>query len=151
VRVLTEAGEMLGELSLTDALAKSHELQVDLVEIAPNAKPPVAKLIDFNKFMYQQKKKKKLGKPVRSGDIKEMWLTPFIADHDLSARIERGKELLKENGKLRIVVRFRRPQMSRRQFGEQVMQRFITGLEEAVIEKPPKFEGMRLIASVSKK
>lgn len=151
LRVLDERGGQLGVLSLSEALSKAEEAGSDLVEIAPNAKPPVGKIIDFNKFMYQLNKKKRKSKPTKSGDIKEVWLTPFIAAHDLQARIERGKELLAESGKLKVVIRFRRPQLSRRQFGEQVMEKFIAGVGEVNIEKPPHFEGTRLIASVSKK
>jgi len=151
MRVIDEEGKQMGLLKRQEAMQKAEELGVDLVEIAPNAKPPVAKLIDYNKFVYQQSKKKRLGKPTRSGDMKEVWLTPFIAAHDLASRTERGKELLAESGKLKVVMRFRRPQMSKRQFGEQVMKKFIEALGEVSLDKTPHFEGMRLVATISKK
>ncbi len=127
------------------------EAGVDLVEVAPAAKPPVAKIIDYNKYIYQQSKKKRAGTKTKSGDVKEVWLTPFMAANDLEVRISRGKELLDESGKLRVVMRFRRPQISRRQFGEQIMAKFIQGLGDVNLDKPPRFEGMRLIAAISKK
>jgi translation initiation factor IF-3 len=152
LRVLDEEGRQLGVLTKSQALSKAEELQADLVEIAPAAKPPVAKIIDYKKFLYQlSKKKRQSGKQLKSGDIKEMWLTPFMAENDLEVRVSRGKELLDESGKLKIVMRFRRPQMSRREFGQKTMEKYIGRLGDVSVEKPPRFEGMRLIASVSKK
>jgi len=152
LRIIGETGEQLGILSRQEALIKAYDLGVDLVEIAPNAKPPVAKMIDFKKFLYQEsKKKRKSGGKAKSGDVKEVWLTPFIANHDLESRINRGKTLLQESGKLKIVMRFRRAEMLRKHFGEQTLQKFLTGLGEIHLEKPPHFEGNRLVASVSKK
>lgn len=151
LRVLDEEGTQFGVISRSEAMSKASELGVDLVEIGPNAKPPVAKLIDYNKLVYQLNKKKRLGKTTKSGDMKEVWLTPFIAEHDMQARASRGRELLDETGKLKVVMRFRRPQMSRREFGMQTMQKFLAALGEIALDKPPRFEGMRLIASVSKK
>jgi translation initiation factor IF-3 len=148
---LDEAGTQFGVMSRSDAMSKASELNVDLVEIGPGANPPVAKLIDYNKLVYQLNKKKRAAKTTKSGDVKEVWLTPFIAEHDMQARASRGRELLDETGKLKVVMRFRRPQMSRREFGVQTMQKFLKALGEIALDKPPHFEGMRLIAGVSKK
>jgi len=152
LRVIGPAGEQLGVLSRQEAIHKSQELNLDLIEVAPNAEPPVARIVDFNKFMYQQSKKRRESKKQsRSGDVKEIWLTPFIAPHDLNARAEHGKKLLKESGKLKIAVRFKRRELAKRQFGYQVIDDYVKLLGEVSLEKTPMFLGNRLIATVSKK
>jgi len=152
LRVIGPDGVLIGVLNKYDALEKARELNLDLVEVAPNAKPPVAKIVDYNKFLYEQNKKKRESKKgTKSGDVKEIWLTPLMADHDLSTRAERGKELLAESGKLKVTVRFRRQQLRHREFGFDTLNQFVEKIGNAVLEKKPQFLGNRLVATVSRK
>ena len=90
LRVLDSSGEQIGILSKDEALAKAKEQELDLVEIAPTAKPPVARIIDFNKFLYQEEKKRReTKKKAKSSDTKEVRLGPFMDDHDLETRLKR--------------------------------------------------------------
>lgn len=142
----------MGIFSRQDALGKAREQNLDLVEIAPMAKPPVAKIIDFKKFLYQEEKKKRRQKTKsKSAETKEIWLSPFIGEHDFNLRAERGKELLQEGGKLKIVVRFKGRQITKKNFGFEVMNKLINSLENAKVDRPPRFEGRNLVAIVSKK
>lgn len=151
LRVIDISGKQLGVLNQREALTKAAEAGVDLVEIAPKANPPVAKIVDYKKFQYEQNKKKRASrKAIKSGETKEVWLTPFIAQHDLQARITKGKDLLSESGKLKVVVLFRGRQITRKEFGFEVMNKFIQAIE-AKIDKEPHFEGKRLVAIVTKK
>lgn len=153
LNVIGPDGSQIGILSRDEALKRAQDEGLDLVEIAPNATPPVAKIIDYNKFIYQQNKKRRENKKPtkKSGEAKEVWLTPFIAEHDLVSRAERGKELLQESGKLRIVVKFKRREMRKIQFGHDVIKKFIELSGSSDPDRPPQFLGNRLIATVSKK
>lgn len=152
LRVIASDGKQVGILSRDQALKKAFQLNLDLVEVAPNANPPVAKIIDLKKFLYlQQKKKREEKKQTKSGETKEIWLSPFMADHDFASRLERGKELLKEGGKLKIVVRFKGRQITRKQFGFEMLNKFTNSLANAKTEREPRFEGRNLVAIVSKK
>jgi len=152
LRIIDETGKQIGLLSKSEALKKANDLNLDLVEIAPKAQPPVAKIIDFNKFLYLLEKKKRQAKSkTKSGETKEIWLTPFIGEHDLNLRIEKGKKLLLGSGKLKVVVRFRGRQITKRDFGFQVINKFISSQSEAKVEKNPYFEGRNLVAILSKK
>lgn len=150
LRVIDETGKQIGVMSKFDALRKANEVSLDLVEIAPKANPPVAKIIDFKKFLYQMQKKKRQTK-TKTGETKEVWLSPFIGEHDLSMRIEKGKDLLKDGGKLKIVVKFRGRELTKKQFGFEVVKKYIAGLEVAKIDKEPHFEGRSLVAIVVRK
>lgn len=151
LRVIDDQGEFVGVLPLQEALTRAVEAGLDLVEVAPNADPPVAKIIDLNKFLYQQSKKKREQKPTKTGEAKEVWLRPFIAEHDLASRAERGKELLEEAGKLKIVVKFKRAELRKRDFGYSTLNKFIRMVGVSEPDKPPKFLGQQLIATISKK
>lgn len=152
LRVIGPDGELIGVMNKYDALDKARDLGLDLVEVAPNAKPPVAKIVDYNKFLYDQNKKKRESKKAtKSGDVKEIWLTPLMAEHDLATRAERGKELLAESGKLKVTVRFRRQQLRHREFGFDTLNQFVEKVGNAALEKKPQFLGNRLVATISKK
>ncbi|MBI4136711.1 translation initiation factor IF-3 [Candidatus Roizmanbacteria bacterium] len=152
LRVIGSDGELIGVLSRDEALSRARQAELDLVEVAPNAQPPVAKIVDYNKFLYEQSKKKRESKKgTKSGDVKEIWLTPLMADHDLSTRAERGKELLIESGKLKVTVRFRRQQLRHKEFGFDTLNQFVEKMGNAVLEKKPQFLGNRLVATVSRK
>lgn len=107
LRVLDNEGKQIGVLSKAEALDKAKSENLDLVEIAPQAKPPVAKIIDFNKFLYQEEKKKREEKKkAKVSETKEVRLGPFMSDNDLSVMVKRAKDFLLAGDKVRLVVFF---------------------------------------------
>ena len=152
VRVLDDKGEMIGIMPLKEALAKGEELGIDLVEIAPLAKPPVAKLIDYSKFLYQLKKKKQEEKKgAKSSETKQIRFGPFIGEHDLDIKLKRAKEFLTDGDKVKFAVRFTGRQMGRQDIGRQKLDMVIEKLGElAKVEREIKMEGRQMIMMVTK-
>lgn len=151
LRVLDTEGKQVGVLSKFDALQKAKELGVDLVEVAPQAQPPVAKLIDYNKFLYQvEKKKREEKRKAKVSETKEVRLGPFMGAADLENMKSRAEGFLKEGNKVRLVLKFRGRQIIHPEFGHEVVQKMITGLADvSKVEKEPRLEGKQLIAIIS--
>lgn len=151
VRVIGAKGKQLGVLDLTKAKELAKKAKLDLVEIAPKAVPPVVKIIEFGKFKYQEEKKlRKQRKGIRGGELKEIRFSPFIGKADYLTRIERIEEFLKENDKVRVVVKFKGRQMGSKQFGYDVLKRVLSHFENRVsIDMEPKFLGRHLIMVIS--
>ena len=151
LRVLDTEGKQIGVINKDEALKLAQEQELDLVEIAPTAKPPVAKLIDFNKFLYQQaKKKQEEKKKAKSSETKEIRLGPFMSDNDLQVMIRRGREFLEDGDKIRLVVRFRGRQITRSEFGKSTIQKVVDALADiSKIDREPHFEGRQLVAMLS--
>ena len=151
VRVIDADGKQLGVLKTQDALLQARELNLNLVEIAPNANPPVAKIIEIGKFKYQEEKKlRSQQKKVKGGDVKEIRFSPFIAPNDYNTRMERVKEFLEDRNKVRLVVVFRRQQLGSKQFGYDLFKRILTELGDSVsVDMEPKFLGKNLIMGIS--
>ena len=151
LRVLDADGKQVGVLSRFEALKKAKELGVDLVEIAPMANPPVVKIIDFKKFLYQEsKKKKEEKKKSKVSETKEIRLGPFMNAHDLGTMIRRGTGFLENNDKVRLIVKFMGRQIAHPEFGQETMQKVIQALAGmSKIERQPHFEGKQLIAILS--
>ena len=151
LRVLDAEGKQVGILSRIEALQKAKELGVDLVEIAPMANPPVVKIIDFKKFLYQESKKKNEEKKrSKVSETKEVRLGPFMNDHDLNTMIRRANGFLENNDKVRLIVKFMGRQIAHPEFGQQIMQRTIGALSSlSKLERDPHFEGKQLIAILS--
>lgn len=148
LRVLDTEGKQIGVLSKFEALGKARQLGLDLVEVAPNAKPPVARIINFNKFLYQQEKKKKEEKKkTKASGTKEVRLSPFIDAHDLEVMIRRAREFLKGNNKVRIVLKFQGRQIVHPEFGRETLNKTIGSLSDiSKLEREAHFEGKQLIA-----
>jgi len=151
LRVLDTEGKQIGVLSKFEALQKARELGVDLVEVAPMAKPPVAKLIDYNKFLYQQEKKKREEKKkAKTTETKEVRLGPFMGAADLENMRLRAEGFLKEGNKVRFVVKFRGRQIIHPEFGYEIIKKMVDGLSKvSKVERPAKLEGKQLIAIMS--
>ena len=151
LRVLDQEGKQVGVLSRFEALQKARELGVDLVEVAPMANPPVVRLIDFKKFLYQESKKKNEEKKrSKVSETKEIRLGPFMSDHDLNTMIRRGTEFLENNDKVRLIVKFMGRQIAHPEFGKEIMQKVILALGNlSKLEREPHFEGKQLIAILS--
>lgn len=151
LRVLDNEGKQIGVMSKDEALKLAKEQELDLVEIAPMAKPPVVKLIDYNKFLYQEAKKKQEEKrKAKASETKEIRLGPFMSDNDLQVMIRRGREFLEEGDKVRLVVKFRGRQITRSEFGKEVVNKVITALSDiSKVDREPHFEGKQMISLLS--
>jgi translation initiation factor IF-3 len=143
LRVITEAGDQLGILSLREALEKAEEMGMDLVEIAPTAVPPVAKIIDYGKFRYHQAKKEKEGKKAQVQiKVKEIKLKPNIDTHDFQTKLKHAREFLIKGNKVRLSIMFRGREMLHIDLGGKVVDQFCNELSDvAVIEATPKLMG----------
>lgn len=151
LRVLDTEGKQIGILSKMEALSKARELGLDLVEVAPLAKPPVAKIIDFKKFLYQEEKRKREEKKkAKVSETKEIRLGPFMSDNDLAVSIRRGREFLDDGDKIRLVVKFKGRQITHPEFGHQVVRKVTEALSDiSKIDREPHLEGKQLIAVLS--
>jgi len=151
LRVIGPDGKQIGLLTKAEALEKSKKEGLDLIEIAPQAVPPVAKIINFGKFRYQEEKKRRLeAKRAKSAELKEIRFTPFIAENDYNIRLERIKEFLTEKNKVKAVVVFKGRQLGSKQFGYSLLKRVVEELGESiVIDMEPKFVGRHLIMIIS--
>lgn len=138
-------------MSKDEALFKARQAGLDLVEVASNAKPPVCKIIDFKKFKYQEDKKQRAGKKKnKAGETKEIRFTPFIAKGDYELRIKRAKGFLEEGEKVRLTVRFVGRQITRKQFGYDLLKKVNDTLREiSKVEVEPKWHG-RMLSMVLK-
>ncbi len=151
VRLLRADGTQIGVVTREDALAQAHAAATDLVEIAPNAKPPVAKLIDYKKFKYQLAKKEQAAKAsAKKVDLKEIRLTPFMAENDFQVKLNRGREFLGEGHKVRLNVRFVGRQLGHKEFGDQMMQKAFAALADiASVDQHPKWVGRQYLATLT--
>ncbi len=151
LRLLDETGKQIGVVSKLEALQKAKELGIDVVEIAPNAKPPVAKLIDYKKFKYQEAKKdRESRKATKHVGVKEVRLRPFIGQHDFDTRLARAKEFLADGNQLKVNVFFKGREIAKKEFGFTVMKRFLAALEGMKVVREPRLEGKLLVAMVVK-
>ncbi|OGG23656.1 translation initiation factor IF-3 [Candidatus Gottesmanbacteria bacterium RIFCSPLOWO2_01_FULL_43_11b] len=147
MRLLDEAGKQIGVVSKLEALQKAKEAGIDVVEIAQNAKPPVAKLIDFKKFKYQESKKERESrKSQKNVGVKEIRLRPFIGAHDFNTRVAKGKEFLKDGNQVKLSVFFRGREITRKEFGYDIMKRYIGQMESIKVVREPHMEGRTLVA-----
>ncbi len=151
LRVIDSEGKQIGILSKQEALSKAREEGLDLVEIAENAKPPVAKIIDFNKFLYQEaKRKQEEKKKAKTTDTKEIRLGPFMGENDLQTMISRARGFLEDGNKVRFVVKFRGRQIIRTNFGFELLQRIFKNLEDiSKVDREPKLEGKQIFSIIS--
>lgn len=134
-----------------EALAKAKELELDLIEIAAQADPPVARIFDFQKFRYEESKKERGNRKSSDGGLKELWLSPRIAEHDLQVRLNRTREFLNEGQKVKLTVKFKGREMTHKELGYNVLQQALELLgEAAAVEREPKMEGRRLSLIVTK-
>lgn len=139
-------GEQAGVLSLADALKLAEAAGMDLVEMSPNADPPVARVIDYGKFLYQKEKKlKEAKKKQKVVEIKEIKFTPRIDVHDFTYRIKRVVEFLEKGDKVKITIRFRGREMAHTELGFHVVERVMEEVKAvSSIEKPAKLEGRNI-------
>lgn len=152
LRVIDSEGNQVGVLTKEEAFQKAKDQEEDLILIAPNAKPPVAKIIDFKKFLYQEEKKlKEAKKGIKRSIVKDIKLSLFIAQGDLDRIIEKGREFLDQGNQLRLNLTLKGREMGKRDMGMALAKRYIESLGEVNISKEPRQEGRVIRAVVSKK
>ena len=154
VQVISDSGEKLGVMSSRDALSKAIERDLDLVLVAPNANPPVCKIMNYGKYKFEQsKREKEAKKKQKSLEVKEIRVTPNTEEHDFNFKVKNARKFLESGSKVKITVRFRGRELSYVKLGENVLNKFIEELSDiATPEKKPLLEGknMFVIFSLSK-
>lgn len=148
MRVIGEDGEALGVMDTRDAVQKARDARLDLVEIAPNAQPPVCKIIDYGKFLYEEKKRQHEQKKKQvTVTVKEIKFRPGTDDHDYQYRVKRAMEWIGDGDKVRAAIAFRGREMSHRELGSKILARLRDDLAEiADVEVAPKMEGYQMFA-----
>lgn len=153
VRVIGEDGEQLGIMSPRDAMKLAEEAGVDLVKIAPTAKPPVCKIVDYGKFKYEQTRKEKEAKKKQKViDVKEIRLSPNIDTNDLNTKVNAARKFLSKGDKVKVTLRFRGREMAHMQSSKHILTEFSENLSDvAVVEKEPKVEGRSMTMFLAEK
>ena len=146
VRLIGPDGAQLGIVSAREAMAKAQEAGLDLVKIAPGAKPPVCKIIDYGKYKYEQtRKEKEAKKKQRTVEIKEVRLSPNIDTNDLNTKMNNAKKFISKGNKVKVTLRFRGREMAHVQQSKHILDDFAKMLEDvAVVEKAAKLEGRNM-------
>ena len=151
LRVIDSDGEQLGILTRDEALEKAKAQELDLIEVAANADPPVARILDFQKFRYEENKKEQAAKKGGDTGLKELWLSPRIADHDLLVRLKRADEFLGTGHKVKLTVKFKGREMAHPEAGQKVLGKVLDHFGDKVaVEREAKFEGRRLSMILAK-
>ena len=151
VRLVDENGEQVGVVSIDEALQRAADVQLDLVEVSPNAEPPVCKIIDYGKLKYQeQKKKNEARKKQKIIEVKEIKLRPNIDTHDYDVKMRSARRFIDDGDKVKVTLRFRGREMAHQDLGAQVLERVREELDEiAKVEQMPKMEGRQMVMVMS--
>ncbi len=153
VRVIDGDGENLGVMYTREAMEQAAEVGLDLVEVSPNADPPVAKFLDIGKFKYETQKKANLArKSQKTQEIKEIKMRPNIDDHDYDTKMKKVNEFIGEGDKVKVTLRFRGRELAHGQLGMQVLQRVQADIAEvAKVEQHPRMEGRQMLMVLAPK
>ena len=153
LRVIGANGDQLGIMSSADALALAEEKELDLVKIAPNAVPPVCKIMDYGKFRFEQlKKEKEAKKNQRVVEVKEIRMSPSIDTNDLNTKVKNAMKFLNDGNRVKVTVRFRGREMAHTSLGEVLLKQFGESCAEvATVEKGAKLEGRNMSMFLSPK
>ncbi|MBM4061697.1 MAG: translation initiation factor IF-3 [Planctomycetes bacterium] len=153
VRVIDEENKQLGIMETADALALAIHKQLDLVEIAPNQRPPVCRIMDFGKYKYEEKKKEQASRRKQHQvQIKELRVRPGTGEHDLQVKMKQARQFFADGDKVLVCCLFRGRQIAHKEVGEQVVNAVVKLLSDvAKIEAPLRMEGKRMVLLLSKK
>ena len=153
VRLIGENGEQLGIMSSRDAQKMADDAGLDLVKIAPTAKPPVCRIVDYGKFKYEQtRKEKEAKKKQRVIDIKEIRLSPNIDTNDLNTKVGAARKFLTKGDRVKVTLRFRGREMAHMHNSKHILDDFAQSLSDiAVVEKAPKVEGRSMTMFLTEK
>ncbi|MGD9857535.1 MAG: translation initiation factor IF-3 [Planctomycetaceae bacterium] len=149
VRVVDQDGEMVGVIPTEQALSIAREAGLDLVEVAPNERPPVCRILDYGKFKYELKKKQQKNTKTHQTQLKEIRLRPKTGDHDIEFKMKRARGFLEDKDKVKLNVFFRGRENAHHERGRQILESIIQDLDDvAKVEKPPGMEGGRNMTAV---
>lgn len=153
VQVIDEKGEKLGVMPIKEALRKAEEADLDLVLVAPNAKPAVCKIMNYGKYKFEQSKKEKEAKKKQKvAELKELRVTPNIDEHDFNFKCRNARKFIEDGAKVKITVRFRGRELNYVKLGETTLNRFSEELADiANVDKKPVLEGKNMFVLLSKK
>lgn len=153
VRVIDQDGEQLGIMTSRDALKLAREQNLDLIKVAPKAKPPVCRIMDFGKYKYEiTKKEKEAKKKQKVIDVKEVRLSPNIEEHDLNTKATQARKFIEKGDRVKVALRFRGREMAHKATGKEIMDNFYKLVEDiAMIDKPARMEGRNMVMFISKK
>lgn len=153
VQLIDDEGEKRGTVSLNEALDIAFEKKLDLVLVAPNAEPPVCKIMNYGKYKFEQaKKEKEARKKQKTFEVKEIRITPNIEQHDFEFKAKNTRKFIEDGNKVKITVRFRGRELNYVKLGEEVLNRFIESLADiATPEKKPVLEGKNMFIILAKK
>lgn len=153
VRLVGEDGEQLGVVSSKEAMQLAKEANLDLVKIAPTAKPPVCKIIDYGKYRYElARKEKEAKKKQKVTEVKEIRLSPNIDENDLNTKANQARKFITKGDKVKVSLRFRGREMAHMSTSRQILDSFFKCLEDiAIVEKPAKLEGRSMIMYLTEK
>ena len=153
VRLIGENGEQLGIMSARDAMKLAEEAELDLVKIAPTAKPPVCKIVDYGKYRYEQiRKEKEAKKKQKTIEIKEIRLSPNIDTNDLNTKVNAARKFLTKGDKVKVTLRFRGREMAHMNNSKHILDDFAESLSDiSVVEKAPKVEGRSMTMFLTEK
>ena len=153
IRLIGENGEQLGIMSARDAMKMAKEAELDLVKIAPAAKPPVCKIIDYGKYRYEQARKEKEAKKIQKTiEIKEVRLSPNIDVNDLNTKVGAARKFIEKGNKVKVTLRFRGREMAHMQSSRHILDDFAEQMKDvASVDKPPKIEGRNMTMFLTEK
>lgn len=153
VRLIDQDGEMIGVMSAREALLRAYDVGMDLLEISPNADPPVCKITDYGKYKYeQQKKANEARKKQKVVEIKEIKVRPNIDDHDYEVKMRAARSFIEEGDKVKVTLRFRGREMAHQDLGAKVLERIRTELGDTVkVESMPRLENRQMIMVLAPK
>ena len=153
IRLIGENGEQLGIMSARDAMKMAKEAEIDLVKIAPAAKPPVCKIIDYGKYRYEQaRKEKEAKKKQKTIEVKEVRLSPNIDVNDLNTKVGAARKFIEKGNKVKVTLRFRGREMAHMQSSKHILDDFAEQLKDvASVDKPPKIEGRNMTMFLTEK
>ncbi|MEC7932860.1 MAG: translation initiation factor IF-3 [Pseudomonadota bacterium] len=147
VRVIDDEGENLGVMFTQEAIEQAYEVGLDLVEVSPNADPPVCKFLDIGKFKYEAQKKANIArKTQKTQELKEIKMRPNIDDHDYDTKMKKVHDFIGDGDKVKITLRFRGRELSHQQLGMNLLQRVAENVQEiAKVEAYPRMEGRQML------
>lgn len=153
IRVIDSNGEQIGIMPIKKALKLAQEKQLDLVKVAPQAKPPVCRIMDYGKYKYEQsKKEKEARKKQKIINIKEIRMSPKIEEHDFQVRVRNAQRFINDGDKVKVTIRFRGREIAHTDLGQGVLEKMAEELRDiAIVEKKPKVEGKNMVMILSPK
>ena len=153
IRLIGEDGQQLGIMSSREAMKIAREAELDLVKIAPQAKPPVCKIIDYGKYRYElARKEKEAKKKQKTIEVKEVRLSPNIDSNDLNTKIASARKFIEKGNKVKVTLRFRGREMAHVQSSRHILDEFAKALEDiALVDKPAKMEGRGMAMFLTEK